>query len=401
MRVNFKIFLPVVGLAAVLMGGSPTQKVSLLYPTLQDSTSYDQGQIFIVSAQKDTTGALLVSTEWRTLKQIDLTASEAKDEFPKTFLKLFEPHTTIKKIWFTYKFTNYFTTPESVAYKYGDTMTIRRFWRTPEFAGLLKEVQNTSPLYVVMKISGWKDSSYVTPYDDPNDDNRKLYKLHLRLVPGLNLIYFAPAGRKDEALEFTTNYVNESKSLDTRSTHFHNSEFEKNCTTCHEGLPSADNGMTMKADCSVCHTAPPPELKIHGPVEMKQCDACHGWSGEKKVMLVTKGVPDACYECHSDKKTAVDSSKSVHPIASDCITCHSPHSSDQPHLLKTNVYDLCTGCHADQKLNHPVGKHPMRFALTRSGEEISCVSCHNPHGTDNDHLLKVAGGSMAVCAKCH
>jgi predicted CXXCH cytochrome family protein len=119
-------------------------------------------------------------------------------------------------------------------------------------------------------------------------------------------------------------------------------------------------------------------------------------------MVVTKDIPGACYECHADKQTAIDSSASQHPVASECLTCHSPHaSSEAPHLVRKNIYELCTGCHEEQKLNHPVGKHPVRFAILKSGEEISCASCHNPHGSENQHLLTVGGNPTMVCAACH
>ncbi|MFI5253433.1 MAG: cytochrome c3 family protein [Bacteroidota bacterium] len=375
--------------------------MKILYPSLQDSTSYDEGRTLLVSMEKDSTGFLLVSTQWQLLKYINFSDSAAKGNFPKTFLQYFKPHTTIQKLWYTFQISNYFTAPESVTFKYTDTMNVRTFWQRPEFATLLKEVKEAQANYLILNIAGWIDTSCTTPYDDPNADNHGLYKLHIRLVPGVNTIYFAPSGKKNDAMEFTTSYVNESKPLDARTSHFHNSDLEKSCTPCHEGLPSADSGASMKADCPVCHKMPPPDLTIHSPVEMKECGTCHSWSAEKKIMMVTKGVPDACFDCHPDKKTSIDSSKSAHPVASDCTICHSPHSSKVTTLLKKNIYELCTGCHDEQRLNHPVGKHPLRFALTKTGEEISCVSCHNPHGSDNEHLLAMGGGPMAVCVKCH
>jgi predicted CXXCH cytochrome family protein len=36
-----------------------------------------------------------------------------------------------------------------------------------------------------------------------------------------------------------------------------------------------------------------------------------------------------------------------------------------------------------------------------TGQEISCVSCHNPHGSQNPALLKVGGGPMGICLDCH
>ena len=158
----------------------------------------------------------------------------------------------------------------------------------------------------------------------------------------------------------------------------------------------------MRADCNVCHKAMSAgALYLHAPAEMKECAACHSWSAEKKTVVVEKGIPAACYDCHSEKQAQVDSSAYLHPVAGECMTCHSSHGTDQKHIVKEDVYTLCTGCHEEQKLNHPVGRHPLRFAKLSNGEEISCVSCHNPHGSENEKLFKFPGGRMESCSQCH
>jgi predicted CXXCH cytochrome family protein len=400
-----KIFLMVSVLGSLLfIGDSPKDSVSFLYPTLQDSTSYEQGQIFIISAAKDSNSTLLVSTQWQELKYVDFFNDTVKENFAKEFYKYFVPRTTIQEIWYSFKYLTYFTPPESLTFKYTDTMSIREFWKRPEFAELYGAVKNTKADYLLIRLKGWKDTTYTTAFDDPNADNRALYKIPLRLITGLNTIYFAVGGEKNHAIEFTTTLANDFKSLDSRNRHFHNSELEKGCITCHEGLPSADSGATMKADCTVCHKAFALGPMMHSPVEMKECGSCHSWSAEKKSVVVAKGVPETCFECHTEKKITLDSAKVPHPVAGDCLTCHSPHSSRENHLLKKSVFELCTGCHTEYTINHPVGKHPLRFKKVKANdreEEISCVSCHQPHGSDNEHLLNVGGGTMAVCVNCH
>jgi predicted CXXCH cytochrome family protein len=242
---------------------------------------------------------------------------------------------------------------------------------------------------------------YSPNYDDPVSDNRALYKIHVQLTPGLNEIYFAPLHERTAAITYVSKFVTDSKTIADRTNRFHNSTLEQSCTSCHEGLPSADSGKTMAADCNVCHKAMVNAAYIHGPVEMKECASCHAWSEEKKSVVVEKGVPAACYDCHSEKQAQVENSKFTHPVASECLTCHSPHGTDQKHQLKENVYNLCTGCHEEQKVNHPVGRHPLHFATLKNGDEISCVSCHNPHGSDNEKLRKFTGGKMDICNQCH
>ena len=385
----------------LLMGDAPNRDITLLVPFSPDSISYDQGKLFVLSAPKDSGTTLTASTQWETTRYFVL-SDTVREGFPKEFLKMFAPGTTIQQVVYGFKFFRYYAKAESLAFKYGDTMTIRKFWGTTEFSNLLKELKSNDAQSLILTVRGWRDSTCTTPYDDPNADNRGLYKLQLHLIPGDNLLYFALNGNKNTAAEYSTRLVNESNPIDSREKRFHNSELEKSCTTCHEGLPSADSGKSMTADCSVCHKAWSTDTLMHSPVEMKECGSCHTWSQEKNSMVVAKGVPDACFDCHAEQKSLIDSARVQHPVAGDCLTCHSPHaSSTAAHLLKKNVYDLCTACHDDKKLNHPVGKHPLRFVRTKTGDEISCVSCHTPHGSDNDNLLSVAGGKMMVCAKCH
>ena len=382
------------------IGDVPTQEIVILRPDTS-KVAYDQGKLFIVSISKNSDSTLMASTQWETTRYFVL-SDTVKQAFPKEFFQMFAPGTTIQRIVYTYGFFNYIANPETLTFTYRDTVTIRKFWGTPQFSSFIKGLNSTEAKNMVFTVRGWKDSSYTTAYDDPNADNRALYKLQLHLIPGDNFVYLAPNGNKNAAVEYETQLVNESKPLDTRENRFHNSELEKSCSTCHDGLPSADSGRSMKADCSVCHKAIGIGSTIHSPVEMKECSSCHEWSAEKNSMEVVNGIPDACFTCHDDIKATIDSAQVQHPVASDCLTCHSPHASSQgPHLLKKDVYSLCIGCHEDKNINHPVGKHPVRFARTKTGEEVSCLSCHTPHGSKNPHLLLVGGNLMTICAQCH
>lgn len=158
----------------------------------------------------------------------------------------------------------------------------------------------------------------------------------------------------------------------------------------------------MTADCSVCHKEHRLAEYIHGPVEMNECTSCHAWSAEKKAVVVGAGVPGTCETCHGEKVAAVDSAAYPHAVASECATCHSPHSSDRQHLLKDDVNELCSGCHDGFQLNHPVGRHPVRYRTVAStGAEISCASCHNPHGSSHPKLLVASNKAAEICAQCH
>lgn len=158
----------------------------------------------------------------------------------------------------------------------------------------------------------------------------------------------------------------------------------------------------MTADCSTCHRERALGDYIHGPVEMKECGTCHAWSADKKAVTVEAGVPGVCVTCHGDKQAAIDSLASPHAVAGECVTCHSPHASDKAHLLKDDTNALCRGCHEGFDLNHPVGRHPVRFkTVAATGKEISCASCHNPHGGAHPKLLVASNKAAELCAQCH
>jgi predicted CXXCH cytochrome family protein len=376
--------------------------IQLIVPSQGDSISYDQGKLLVLSVMKEKIPNLLVSAEWKFTKFMDVAPKVQKDNFPKDFYKLFDPKTTLRQFVYAYRFFGGWARPDTMSFRYQDTISIRSLWSKPILAKFAENAQSPDVLGVMVSVSGWKDSLYTPVYDDPNNDARALYKIHVQLVPGVNLIEFGSAADKFGGMEYQTSFNPDYKTIADREYRFHNSEAEQSCTTCHEGLPSADKGKSMKADCAVCHKTFAGASFLHAPVEMKECKSCHAWSAKKKVVATIKAVPELCYDCHVEKKELVESAAVPHPVASECLTCHSPHGTNVKHQLKTDIFTLCGGCHDKYAVNHPVGRHPVRFAkVSQTGEEISCTSCHNPHGSANASLLRASGGRMSICLQCH
>lgn len=383
-------------------GDTPVGETVILTPFPGDSVSYDSGKLFILSVAKDAGSDLLVSSQWELDLQVDVSSKSLKEEFPKTFVKLIPASSTLQSVRFIYRFFRGYSKPDSIAYGYAAAATVNTLWSEPQFVGMVKKLQGNEVLSVLIAMKGWTDTTLAPVYDDPAADNRTLYKIPVRFIPGVNDIHFAPGGKRETATAYATRYVHESLPPADRVSRFHNSELESGCTTCHEGLPSADGGATMTADCSVCHKEHRLAEYIHGPVEMNECTSCHAWSAEKKAVVVGAGVPGTCETCHAEKVAAVDSAAYPHAVASECATCHSPHSSDRQHLLKDDVNELCSGCHDGFQLNHPVGRHPVRYRTVAStGAEISCASCHNPHGSSHPKLLVASNKAAEICAQCH
>lgn len=384
-----------------LVSGSLIKKDTTAY--LLNSQVYDKWLILLVSTDKRGENEALLSTQWLTEKIIPIASAEEKENFPKEFIKMFPENFTIKEIVVTYIFQNAPSQAETLRYKYLDTLNIRRFWQRTEFARILNKIKITPAPEIAVSIKGWKDFICTTEFDDPLNEKNALYKLQISLLPGMNEIYFSPDKSKLNSKLFKTEFMSEPKPVIDRDMKFHNSDIEQSCTSCHDGLPSSNEGESMNADCSVCHKGLVSGTKVHGPVELKECFSCHTWNRAKNAMIIEKGVPEICYDCHTEKKITVEESAYPHAVASDCMLCHLPHSSNDKAMLRLSINELCLTCHPDYSRNHPVQNHPIRFKfITKNGkEEITCSSCHNPHGSENKKLSRVTGGRMAMCLNCH
>ncbi|MGE5735435.1 MAG: cytochrome c3 family protein [Acidobacteriota bacterium] len=137
------------------------------------------------------------------------------------------------------------------------------------------------------------------------------------------------------------------------------------------------------------------------------CLSCHEVRTSKDVTRIklTTAVPyKLCLTCHADKD-ATQAKGHVHqPAERDCLTCHNPHSSDNKNqLLKassgsTKSENLCLTCH-NQGVNVPE-KGSRHAAL-----DLGCEMCHVTHKTGTDltaenkfHLTK---NTPALCLDCH
>ncbi|MFT0875846.1 DmsE family decaheme c-type cytochrome [Rhodopseudomonas sp. G2_2311] len=125
------------------------------------------------------------------------------------------------------------------------------------------------------------------------------------------------------------------------------------------------------------------------------CVNCH--TVMRKVsprnQLKTVQVMDTCFQCHKDRKAQVQRSSHM-PIRETkitCVNCHNPHGSATEKLLReATVNDTCYTCHADKRgpflFEHP----PVRE---------NCLNCHEPHGSNHESLLIVA--RQRLCQQCH
>jgi predicted CXXCH cytochrome family protein len=201
----------------------------------------------------------------------------------------------------------------------------------------------------------------------------------------------------------------------------HSTTVNQQCLACHQqavepikiGFP-AEN---VSEFCFGCHTGKrvwSSRKFIHGPLNIGGCTLCHNPHGENhRYQLIEEGSLRLCLTCHGDKEGLVaektaDRMPYVHGIVAGegCVICHDPHATDQQFMLKKPINQLCSGCHpgiAAQTGGHPLPNHPVAAPRERlrPGRELSCSSCHDPHGSINPLMLIQSPLGGRLCRECH
>lgn len=132
------------------------------------------------------------------------------------------------------------------------------------------------------------------------------------------------------------------------------------------------------------------------------CEACHGpgsthveSGGKVGTIINPRRSPETCFQCHIDKRGEF-SLPHTHPVLAgkvSCADCHDPHRGDAVKgagAQLASMNETCFQCHAAQR-----GPFVFEHEAVREG----CVTCHNPHGSVNEKMLKAR--NQALCLQCH
>ena len=129
------------------------------------------------------------------------------------------------------------------------------------------------------------------------------------------------------------------------------------------------------------------------------CTNCHTVmkNVSRKSQLKTVFMPDTCFQCHKQKQAQMYRSEHM-PVRDDqregkvtCVNCHNPHGSYTEHLLKkATVNEVCFQCHAEKR---------GPFLWEHQPVVESCLNCHDPHGSMNTAMLVVS--RPRLCQRCH
>ena len=188
------------------------------------------------------------------------------------------------------------------------------------------------------------------------------------------------------------------------------------CESCHgpaqKHLESASAGdirnpaklTSAAADkiCLSCHLNQPTHigrLQSSHAKDQVACTACHKVHADGPSGMVARkasAINEQCASCHLNAWAQVQ--KPFHHKlpegAMSCVDCHNPHGSIRPAMTQVFAANEpgCLRCPGDKRGPFTFEHAPVRFE--------GCGSCHESHGSANPRML-VRQEVRLVCLECH
>jgi len=145
--------------------------------------------------------------------------------------------------------------------------------------------------------------------------------------------------------------------------------------------------------------------------ENNACESCHGPGSKHAESMVAADIRNpakinaaaadrVCLACHLNQPTHIGRIYSSHAKNQvSCVGCHAVHKNGGSALVLRKAPDInqqCARCHTDVWLSF---QRPYKHRLPEGA--MSCVDCHNPHGTFLPSMLQTANANEPGCFRCH
>lgn len=169
------------------------------------------------------------------------------------------------------------------------------------------------------------------------------------------------------------------------------------CQACHEEVfknfqknphRSVETGSRAEWKGNACESC-------HGPGS-KHAEAAEAAEIRNPAKLPAAQSEAVCLACHSNKPPRVQSSHAKNEVA--CVTCHTMHKSQEELVRRAPaaVNQQCAGCHTSVSAQF---RKPYHHRLPENA--MSCVDCHNPHGSFLATSQRTVFASEPACVQCH
>jgi len=209
------------------------------------------------------------------------------------------------------------------------------------------------------------------------------------------------SGKPESETEFVTVEVMYAPTIDRKYKRlypdyiFHNQSQRQECLTCHKCDCDDLNDIDDEATCLECHASLTSNFSKHIETENRICIICHELGADLKQLLsANRSLDNPCLKCHKDRIKSFDQ-KYVHgPVAGgSCTICHDQHGSPYEKDLKAPLNVLCVSCHNE------IENQMREMVVHQPFIEGQCGGCHDPHSTNNEWVLKKS--SEEICLGCH
>jgi DmsE family decaheme c-type cytochrome len=152
--------------------------------------------------------------------------------------------------------------------------------------------------------------------------------------------------------------------------------------------------------CLSCHLNQPTHigrLQSSHAKDQVSCTTCHKVHGPSGLVArEASAINEQCRSCHVSAWAQFQ--KPFHHKlpegAMSCVDCHNPHGSIRPAMTQVFAANEpgCLQCHGDKRGPFTFEHAPVRFE--------GCAICHEPHGSANPRML-VRQEVRLVCLECH